>query len=185
MNRFIKTTLCAAVMTCGLSLSSVSSAVPIIGAGIYVEHTGEVIATFLGTDAAFSNDLYLDSPISSGIIFNNHTTPIGTTVSLGTFAAGTELIFKIHVNDTGDDFFSGLASRNADGQFHAIVDDAYSATETYVGFEDLPGGGGDFNDVQFSFSNVRSNPVPEPTTAFLLGAGLVAGAVLRRTRKQS
>jgi hypothetical protein len=152
-----------------------AQAAPILGASVIVASDGEVVAKFLGHTAGFSNDLYLDEPANAlGIIFNNQTTPVGTTMSLGTFSAGTELIFRIHVINTGDDFFTGPASRNPDQLAHAVVDDAYSATETYVGFEDLFGGGDlDYDDLQFSFTNVRST-VPEPGGLALLGLALAA-----------
>ena len=111
-----------------------------------------------------------------GIIFNNHASPIGSSVSLGNFTAGTELIFRLHVNNTGNDFFTGDAARNIDGKFHARINDTWSSTETLVELEDLlntpefPGG---FNDLAFSFTNVQSgNVIPEPSTYAMLLAGL-------------
>lgn len=151
----------------------VTLAVPIPGAPLIVASDGDVVATYLGHSAGFSSDLYLDSPANAlGIIFNNHASPVGSMVNLGPFTAGTELVLRIHVNDTGDDFFTGLASRNPDNVFHAVVDDAFGPNTTYVGFEDLLGGGDlDYDDLRFSFSNTRSS-VPEPATLLLLGSGL-------------
>lgn len=139
-----------------------------VGTPVVVARDGEVIAKFLGGgQAVYSNDLYLDSPagVFSGIIFNNQTSPVGSTVNLGTFKAGTELVFRIHVNDTGRDLITGLASRNTDGAVHARVYD--SGLETFVGFEDLeaggppdgscPNGGYNFEDLLFSFTNVRAD----------------------------
>lgn len=145
---------------------------PEVGAPIIVKNNGQVIAKFVGSTASYHNDLYLDSPAGAfpGIIFNNKTSPIGGTVNLGTFAAGTELIFRIHVNNTGEDFYSGAASRNHDGLPHARIKEDYSPTETLVEFEDLQGlpecslgvnesgltlTPGGFNDLSFTFTNVR------------------------------
>lgn len=158
-----------------LALGATVQAAPILGASVIVANDGEVVAKFLGHTAGYSNDLYLNDPVNGiGIIFNNQTTPVGTTLSLGNFTAGTELIFRIHVNNTGDDFFTGPGTRNPDGLEHAVVDDAFSATETYVGFEDLFGGGDlDYDDLNFAFTNVRSS-VPEPGGLALLGLALAA-----------
>jgi hypothetical protein len=98
----------------------------VIGAFVTVENDGNVVATYRGNSASFSNDLYLASPAgfySSNIIFNNHASPIGSTVDLGFFSAGTELMFRLHVNNTGNDWFTGPASRNGDGLPHARVTD--------------------------------------------------------------
>lgn len=177
----------AAALAIGAGSVSQSQALPILGGYITVASDGDVIAKFLGHTAGYSNDLYLDSPSGAftGLIFNNQSTPVGTTVNLGYFSAGTELIFRIHVNNTGEDFFSGPASRNPDGLAHAVVDDEYSATETYVGFEDLLNGGDrDYDDVKFSFNNVRgtTNPVPDAGSSMMLFSSAVAGLGLLRRR---
>ncbi|UUZ49079.1 hypothetical protein LP420_00790 [Massilia sp. B-10] len=81
------------------------------------------MATYEGNSASYSNDLYLvtDDGIAGNdiFLFNNHGSAVGSTVNLGAFASGTELVFRLHVNNTQSDYFTGLASRNGDGQFHA------------------------------------------------------------------
>ena len=155
---------------------------PIIASG------GEVFATYLGNSAGYSNDLLLGS--NPNVIFNNHATPVGTVVDLGYFAAGTELVFRLHVNNTGDNWFSGLASRNDDGLFHARAQANFgTAGTTLVSFEDLrgtPEGQNGYNDLSFSFTNTMVTPVPEPETYALMLAGLGAlAAVARRKKKQA
>jgi hypothetical protein len=180
----------------GLSLllfPAAATATPILAAPIYVKTTGEVKATFLGQTAAYSDDLYLDSPTNAlGIIFNNHSVPIGTEVSLGTFTAGTELILRIHVNNTGDDFFSGPGSPgslNPDGVGHAKVDDTFALDTSYVGFEDLLNGGDkDYDDLKISLSNTSTSQVPPgaaplPATFLLVSTGMGMMALLKRKRK--
>jgi len=179
----------------GVVFPTSSHAVPVsdprLGLKVFAG-TGDVIATFRGSSAAFSNDLYLDlglvGPAGGDVfIFNNHTASIGDTVNLGSFTPGTELLFRLRVNDTGNDFFTGPASRNPDGIAHALVDTTLFPGETFVGFEDLLGGGDrDFDDIKYSFSNTGTAPapVPEPSTMILMGSGLVGLAAMRLQRRK-
>lgn len=174
-----------------LGLALQSQATVVYGGYITVANTGSVTATYLGQTASYSNDLYLYLPSNgNGIIFNNQTTPVGTTADLGTFNAGTELEFMIYVNNTGDSFFSGPAERNPDSLVHVKTDDAIAAPDIWVGFEDLLGGGDrDYDDVQFKFSNVAAvtelPSVPEPTSLGLFGLGLVGVAVAMYRRRKA
>jgi hypothetical protein len=183
----VRKRLAFAVLAISLVFSPASApAAIVLGGSVIVQNTGNVIAEFLGHTAAFSNDLYLDSPSNSfGIIFNNQTTPVGTTFDLGSFAVGTELIFRIHVNDTGFDYFTGPASRNPDGLEHAVVDDVTMAPETIVRFEDIFGGGDlDYDDLQFSFTNVQTGgAVPEPSSVAVWAVIVAFGIGLARFRK--
>ena len=184
--------LLIALMAFGtVACPTASMALPILGANVIVNTTGNVTATYLGHSALISNDLYLDSPSNGlGLIFNNHATPIGTTFDLGTFTAGTELLFRLYAYESGGadltdrEYFTGPASRNPDGIIHAIVDGQYALNTSYVGFEDLFGGGDrDYDDLKFSFTNTRAETLPEPATFLLLGTGLGVMAVTRRLRR--
>ncbi len=143
---------------------------------------GNVFITFEGGDAGYDS---LISVNGGPEIFPNHSTSVGSTVDLGFFAAGTVLDISLHVLNTGDFWHTGAGAGNADGIEHANVVYNFNgdAGRTYVGFEDLFGGGDrDYNDHQFSFTNV-SNPVPEPETYALMLAGLgVMGFVARRRK---
>jgi hypothetical protein len=149
---------------------------------------GTVIATYQGNSAGYSNDLYLvtnDEIDNNDIfIFNNHASAIGSTVNLGSFTAGTELVFRLFVRDTGMDYFTGPAMRNEDYSFHARVQQNWAPNTTLVSFEDLFEGPFDFNDLSFSFTNTATTTqVPEPASALLLGLGLAGVAFARRRRK--
>ncbi|WP_295750232.1 PEP-CTERM sorting domain-containing protein [Undibacterium sp.] len=169
------------------SLISVSAfAFPIASAGTeglpVIASGGEVVATYEGNSAGYSNDLLLNLVF----IFNNHATPIGSMMSLGSFAAGTELVFNLFVHNTGDNWYTGAASRNADNLFHARVQQNWKPGTTLVSFEDLrgtPEGANGYNDLSFSFTNTQSEvpEVPEPASISLLLAGLaLLGLATRR-----
>jgi hypothetical protein len=87
----------------------------------------------------------------------DHWTKVGVrlsaTVNLGSFTIGQELIFRLHVNNTGNDFYTGDAIRNPDNHFHARVQGNWLPNETLVSFEDLFNGPFDYNDLRFSFNN--------------------------------
>jgi hypothetical protein len=163
-------------------LPGASVAAPIVGQGVYVDTTGSVKAEFLGSDAGYDSVLNLESPVSIPNIFHNHTTPVGTMVDLGVFTAGTELVFSIDVLTTGNKFYTGLASRNADGIAHNVLDSMAIPGASYVGFEDLhlsemPDL--DYNDLNFSFTNTV---IPEPSTLGLAAMALAGGLALLRRR---
>jgi hypothetical protein len=159
--------------------SGVSAAFPIAPPGsegfpVVVNSTNPIIATYQGNSATYSNDLYLmldgagnpgddGNPANDRFIFNNHGSPVGSTVNLGSFLVGTELIFRLHVQNTGYDYFTGPASRNPDGNAHARVQANWQPNETLVSFEDLLFGPFDYNDLSFSFTNTTPNfpPVPQ------------------------
>jgi hypothetical protein len=157
-----------------------------------VSSGGDVTLTFLGpTGAAYTEHLFVASPANGlGMFFDNHLTVNGTTVDLGVIPAGTEILFGLYVDTTGDTFYSGPGSRNVDGQVHAYMVNNYQglADTTYVGFEDLNGlTGSDWNyvDQVYAFTGAQAVRAPDSgATVSLLGLGLASLiGVSRRFRK--
>lgn len=164
---------------------------PIIGGQMRVAETGEVTALFLGSHAGYFNSLDVAAPENTlGTIFDKNT-DAGSTISLGTFAADTELVFRLHVRNTGLDFFTGDAARNPDGLPHTLAvtsfDELAGLYVTDIGFEDLYGGGDeDYNDFAFRLTNVIDPPgVPEPSILALMGLGLAGIGYKRGRRKKT
>ena len=178
MHRFVRTLALAAAAT-----FASGQALAALGDDIIVAADGNVIVTFIGTSASHESALRLG--LGGTDFFDNKTTPVGSTIDLGSFSAGTTLDIVLHVLTTGNFFHTGPAGGNPDGVAHANVVYNYLGTPglTFVGFEDIFGGGDfDYNDLEFTFTNIGT-PVPEPETYALMLAGLGALAWMGRRRK--
>jgi len=158
---------------------------------------GDVKITFQANTATYDDYLFLFSPApawpfqapptTGNYIFWNHDpglTAGSSTVDLGIFPAGTELVFGEYVRNTGQIFYSGLGSRNPDGDVHAYIT-ATGPDTVFVGFEDLLASAPsdfNYNDITFTMENLTPVTVPEPGVGALLLGAVVATAKLRRSR---
>jgi hypothetical protein len=153
---------------------------------------GDLIAYFAGSTAGFTNEIgLLVNGVDTGIYgLNNQSTAYGDLLNFGAVKKGDSLVFILKVIDPSDvgPWYS-QKSLNADGANHvyssAFTADGLVPAGTYVGFEDLPASGTDFNyhDENFVFTNISAT-VPEPATLATLAMGLgLMGALRRKARK--
>src|SRR5688572_3236389 len=91
-----------------------ANAAAVIGAQLY-STGGDVIVEVLPATAGYVSELHLFSPRPDRFITLN--TDVGTITNLGSFHAGTELIFVIYVRDTSNTFYMGPTNRNPDAVF--------------------------------------------------------------------
>ena len=145
---------------------------------LVLESDSFVTVTFDTSNAAFTHDLYLVGPDGEDIfIFNNKTADANQTINLGEFNAGTELIFRLYVQDTDNNYFTGPANRNPDAIVHAGLFLDLMTGAAIVGFEDqYLGGDMDFNDLIFRVAATADQsavPLPAAGLVFLTGLGLL------------
>jgi hypothetical protein len=171
--------------------------------------TGDVIAYFAGTDAAFDERLGLlinGVQTSAGFGLDNHTSTIGQSFDLGHANAGDTLVFDVKVVSPPLGIIYSDPSLNVPydeagetiGHNH-VYSTAYTATSPifpgvppglYVGFEDEQFPFSDFSyaDETFVFTNARIGAVPEPSSFALAVLSTSAGVIvwgLWRKRKQA
>ena len=139
--------------------------VRIFGGTPIVAQDGLVIVVYLGdSNSLFNNRLYLEAPGPLPIqLFESRSSVVGAPLGIGPYTGGTVLQFAdravFEPDPAGYDFrfFTGTGADNPDRLPHAVFtfdpDDPMAGVT--VGFEDLYGGGDlDFNDLQFSLTNV-------------------------------
>ena len=169
--------------------ASSSQAITISGGALYADANEQILLTFDHSDAAHYDLMLLSSPVEM-TTFNNRTSVSGQSMNLGSFNAGTELVFRLDVTEkSGQSYswFSGNSGRNTDNTDH-IQFTQIGANTWRIGWEDLSlfdsGYDGDYNDLIVTITGVQCPVVPEPATVALvgIGAGLI-GAFSRRRRR--
>jgi hypothetical protein len=181
-----------------VAIAASAQAIPLPTYNTVLGNGGVAIASFVGYEAADTDLLSVVGGLSN--FFTNNATPIGTTVTWGSYAFGVEIEFTLADTSVPDTWFSGPGSRDPDGVVHADVTTsiadiaglpaasyAYAATlpagTVFVGFEDRPGNQADFdyNDMVFAVQNARTS-IPEPASFAMLGSCLAGFVVLRRRK---
>jgi len=151
---------------------------------------GTLTVYFDSSSAAYEQyiGLMVNSSLTSFVGPQDHTSTAGEayTFSIAPAASVQTLVFVDHITTTGDVFYSDK-SLNKDG-FNHVYSVPFPGNSTipggtYVGFEDLLGGGDkDYNDITFVYT---ISAVPEPSTwaMMLLGFSGVGFLAYRRKRR--
>lgn len=110
---------------------------------VLTQDDADVRSMFCRGGAGYNLHIYHDETL----LGRQHQTASGTTVELGAFTEGEEIVVWIYVPETGQTYYSGPGDRNPDGAVHAAVGDLGDGTYL-VGFSDHWGGSWYYEDVK-------------------------------------
>ncbi|WP_299927059.1 RHS repeat-associated core domain-containing protein [uncultured Nocardioides sp.] len=174
----VVTAVCLSLVIAALGRGPAAAAeddpAPVLGGQLF--STGsQVTVEVLAASAGLTSTLFLLDPEEVRIATNRD---VGTSVTVGPYARGEELVFGIRVG--GSEFRLGDGARNPDGIAHAVVDFGTDGCAV-VGFEDLFGGGDrDYDDNRFRFcggiapeqpEDPEEPPAPDPVRDPVADAG--------------
>jgi len=137
--------------------------------------------------------VYQHYPDTSSFVFLGTDRDQGTLLlsALGlSFIQGSEIVIVIEGYDGGSQdgpFYTGPSSRNYDAIAHGIVEPGQVfgdgvVVSSKIYFEDKTGGyDNSYNDVIIQIRQTQT-PIPEPTTAVLVGLGLIGLGVRRKVK---
>lgn len=159
--------------------------------------TGTITAYFFGSHSDYTSLIGMSvSGAPVGVWgLNNHSSAAGQALVLGNVHAGDTIRFNLFVTNTNQTWSSD-ASLNSDHFNHvyatSFAGDQFVPAGTFVGFEDLFGGGdSDYNDIEFIFTNTAATPVqaapalaavPEPASMSLFALGFASLTAFRKKR---
>lgn len=158
--------LCGVMAAACLFGGRVNAAIVNLAANqIISEGSGNVHVRFDSVSAGHSSNLV--SVDLGTMLFNNKTALIGAVVTLGSFAAGQVIDFRLDNLTTGLSYFTGPSASNIDNSVHALLNGNADGSVT-VGFEDLSKNSDwDYNDLVFTVFEA-----PLPAAGLLMLAGL-------------
>lgn len=150
------TKLTAAVTVLVLVAGLTGTATPVLGASpnaIVLSGGGSVQATLTSRESLCSGDFGLETPDSKILLTDYQSPPYGAVADVGTYPAGTELVF--YLAPTG--LCSGHFLSTDTNWAHVVQT---SATEWVISWEDLSGASGDFNDLVLTITVTPNDSSP-------------------------